>query len=58
MVRAGCSPVRLREQSIITPACGLALHSEDQAARVLRLVADVAERVRAQAVATKLSIGA
>ena len=26
------------EQSIITPACGLALHSEDQAAQVLRLV--------------------
>jgi hypothetical protein len=58
MVRAGCSPVRLRERSIITPACGLALHSEDQAARVLRLVAEVADRVRAQAVATKLSIGA
>jgi len=34
------------------------LHSEDQAALVLRLVGEVADRVRAQAVATKLSIGA
>jgi methionine synthase II (cobalamin-independent) len=58
LVQAGCHPVRLREQAVITPACGLGLHQEDQAERVLDLAGQVAERVRAQAVATRLSIGA
>jgi len=58
LVQAGCNPTRLRQQAIVTPACGLAGHSEAQAKRVLRLVDDVAERVRAQAVATRLAVGA
>jgi hypothetical protein len=58
LVRAGCNPVLLRERSLVTPACGLARHREDQAETVLRLVGEVSDRVRAQAVATRLSIGA
>ena len=26
LVRAGCDPVRLRRQALVTPACGLACH--------------------------------
>jgi len=58
LVQNGCNPSRLRHQAMVTPACGLALHEEAQAARVLGLVGDIAERVRAQAVATRLSVGA
>ena len=58
LVQAGCNPTRLRQQAILTPACGLAGYTESQAERVLALVGDVAERVRAQAVATRLAIGA
>jgi hypothetical protein len=58
LVQNGCNPSRLRNQAMVTPACGLALHEETQAARVLGLVGEIAERVRAQAVATRLSVGA
>jgi methionine synthase II (cobalamin-independent) len=58
LVQAGCHPVKLRSQAMVTPACGLALHSQPQAERVLRLVDQVADRVRAQALATRLSVGA
>jgi methionine synthase II (cobalamin-independent) len=55
---AGCDPVLLRTQSIITPACGLAGHGEAQAERALRIAAEIGERAREQAVATRLSVGA
>ena len=42
LVQAGCPPERLRDQAVITPACGLGLHGEDQARTVLQLVANVA----------------
>ena len=58
LVQLGCDPVLLRTQAIITPACGLALHDEAQAALVLRLTNEIAERVHGQAVATRLTIGA
>jgi hypothetical protein len=57
-VQLGGDPVRLRTQALITPACGLALHDEAQAAQVLRLTNEIAERVHGQAVATRLTIGA
>ena len=37
LTRAGCDPVLLREQALITPACGLAGHGEVQADLVLGL---------------------
>jgi len=58
LVQLGGDPVRLRTQALITPACGLALHDVAQAAQVLRLTNEIAERVHGQAVATRLTIGA
>jgi hypothetical protein len=58
LVQLGCDPARLRHQALITPACGLGLHDEAQAAAVLRLTTEIAERVHGQAVATRLTIGA
>ena len=58
LVQAGCDPIQLRTQAIVTPACGLAGHGVTQAAHALRLATAVAERVTDQAVAVRLSAGA
>jgi methionine synthase II (cobalamin-independent) len=58
LVQRGCDPVLLRRQAMVSPACGLALHAEEVADRVFRLTREVAGRVRDQAVATRLTIGA
>lgn len=58
LVEAGVDAVLLRRQAVVTPACGLALHDEDTAERVARLLDEVAERVASQATATHLTIGA
>lgn len=58
LVQAGCDPVQLRTQALVTPACGLAGHGVSQAARALRLATTVAARVTDQAVAARLSAGA
>jgi hypothetical protein len=58
LVQAGCDPVQLRSQALVTPACGLSGHGVSQAARALRLTTTVAARVTDQAVAARLSAGA
>jgi hypothetical protein len=58
LVQAGCDPVLLRHQALITPACGLALHGRDQADQVLTLVDQVAARLQDQVVGVRLSVGA
>jgi hypothetical protein len=58
MTRAGCDPVRLRQQALLTPACGLANHDPHQALHILDLTMGVAERVHSQAVAIRMSVGA
>ena len=58
LVKTGCDAVRLRTQSLITPACGLGLHSETVARHVVKITAELSHRVHSQAVATRLSIGA
>lgn len=58
MTRAGCDPIRLRQQALLTPACGLANHDTRQAAHILDLTMGVAERVHSQAVAIRMSVGA
>jgi hypothetical protein len=58
LVQGGCDAVLLRTRSLVTPACGLGLHSEAVARRVFRINAELAHRVHSQAVATRLSIGA
>ena len=49
LVQQGCDPSRLRTQALVTPACGLAMHDETQAALVLRLTNELADRVRDRA---------
>jgi len=58
LAAGGCDIVRLRRQSLITPACGLALHDPDQARQVLAMAVKLARRVQGQALATQLSLGA
>jgi len=58
LVNAGCDPVRLRTNSMVTPACGLGLHSPTIAAKVLDLVRHVEARIADQAVATRITFGA
>jgi methionine synthase II (cobalamin-independent) len=58
LVQGGCDAQKLRQQSLITPACGLAMHSEDSAAQIFAQVLDIGERVRTQALATRLNVGA
>lgn len=58
LVRAGCDPVRLRHQALITPACGLAGHDPQQSAHVLDLTREVAHRLRDQVSGVRLLVGA
>jgi len=58
LVQRGADPVQLRQQSIITPECGLGTHTPAVAERVYRLTADLSQRVRDQSMATRFSLGA
>jgi methionine synthase II (cobalamin-independent) len=58
LVQRGADPAQLRRQSIITPKCGLGMHTPAVAERVHRLAADISDRVRDQAAATRFSLGA
>jgi hypothetical protein len=58
LVQRGCDPVLLRQQSLVSPQCGLALHSVAVARRIARLTSDVGRRVKDQSAATRLSLGA
>jgi methionine synthase II (cobalamin-independent) len=58
LTQGGCDPVLLREQAMITPACGLAGHGEVQADLVLSLTNQVARRLETQALGMRLTVGA
>ena len=58
LVQLGCDPVLLRRQSIVTPQCGLAMHSVPVAQRIAGLTADVGKRVQDQSSATRFALGA
>lgn len=58
LVKRGCDPVELRQRSIVTPACGLGLHTPVVAERVVRLVREIGRRVNDQAVASRFALGA
>jgi methionine synthase II (cobalamin-independent) len=58
LTQGGCDPVLLREQALVTPACGLALHGEAQADLVLRLTNQVARRLGTQTQGMRLTVGA
>ena len=48
----------LRTQSLVTPECGLGLHSPQVAERVHRITHEVSRRVHDQALATRFAFGA
>jgi len=58
LVQRGCNPAMLRQQSLVTPVCGLGLHSASVAERVLRINGELSSRVRDQAAATRFAFGA
>lgn len=58
LVRAGCDPVRIRCQALVTPACGLADHRLPQAEHVLELSRAVGMRIHDQLAGVRLSVGA
>lgn len=58
LVQAGCDPVLLRRQAVITPACGLALHTVAQAEVVMDLTRRLAERLHDQVAGINISVGA
>lgn len=57
LVRAGVDPVKLRTMSYITPACGLATHTEGVAESVFSTVRNVSRKVAEQATASRLTLG-
>ncbi len=57
-VRSGVDPVLIRRQSMITPHCGLGVHSVSVAERVYQMVRDIARRVRDQSTAARFVLGA
>lgn len=58
LTQHGCDPVLLREQALISPACGLANHGEAQADLVFSLASQVARRLETQTHGMRLTIGA
>jgi methionine synthase II (cobalamin-independent) len=58
LVQAGCDPVRIRQQALVTPACGLALHHHEQVERVLELSRSLGQRIQDQLTSVRLSVGA
>jgi methionine synthase II (cobalamin-independent) len=58
LVNRGCDPVELRRRSLVTPACGLGLHSPPVADRVVRLTREIGRRINDQAVASRFALGA
>jgi methionine synthase II (cobalamin-independent) len=58
LVQRGVDPVLLRQQSMVTPTCGLGAHSPSVAERVHRLTTELGKRVRDQAEASRFVLGA
>jgi hypothetical protein len=58
LVQRGVDPVLLRQRSLVTPVCGLGMHTPPVAERICHLVRDVSRRVRDQATATRFVLGA
>lgn len=58
LVQAGCDPVLLRRQALVTPVCGLANHEIAQADHVFALSRRLAEKVEDQVMGIRLSVGA
>jgi len=58
LVRRGCDPMLLRQRSLVTPQCGLGMHTPDVADRVCRLTREIGRRIGDQAAASRFALGA
>ena len=58
LARGGCDPVLLREQALVSPACGLGLHLPSQAELIVELTNQVARRLETQTLGMRLTVGA
>lgn len=58
LVDLGCDISVLRQQSLVSPTCGLGSHSVSVARRVARLTSEVGQRVKDQAQASRFALGA
>jgi len=58
LVRSGCDPVLIRQQALVTPVCGLALHDRDQIGRVMFHARTLGARIYEQLAGVRLSVGA
>ena len=57
LVRKGVDPILLRRQSIVTPVCGLGMHTDEIAIQVMALVDEISSKVQEQATASRLTLG-
>ena len=57
LVQRGCSPTRLRDQSLLTADCGLGSHGVTVVERVSQSLRDNGRAVRSEATAAKLVLG-
>lgn len=58
LAERGVDPARLRHQALITPACGLAVHSVPVAERIFAACREVGKRVSDQSAALNFAYGA
>jgi hypothetical protein len=58
LVERGCDHLLLRQQAMISPECGLGVHSPAVAERVFRVAAELGNRVHDQATASRFVLGA
>lgn len=58
LVERGCDHVLLRQQCLISPECGLGVHTPSVVERVHRISAELGRRVRDQATASRFVLGA
>ncbi|MET0579350.1 MAG: hypothetical protein ABW122_11885, partial [Ilumatobacteraceae bacterium] len=58
LVARGADPIQLRQCSLVTPHCGLGLHTPVVADRVMQIVREIGRRIGDQAVASRFALGA
>ena len=58
LVQRGCDAERLLGQCLLTPQCGLGVHSPDVATRICRSLSDVSRSLRSESAAAKFVLGA
>jgi len=57
IIERGCDPILLRQRSLLTPHCGLGLHTPEVAERVAGITSGVGHRVVEQALAGRFALG-